>query len=250
MTELSSRIVGTGVPTAFVHGFTQTRDSWLPLIDKLATPLNALLIDAPDHGESHTSLTLSETAEALVKTATGRTLIGYSMGARMSLMAALHSPAAFPRLVLISGTAGLETDEERQERRHSDETLASHIEDIGVASFIDEWLSNALFAGLSRMNARISDRVTNTASGLASSLRLCGTGTQPSLWTQLPNLPMPTLLIAGENDSKFCSLAERMHSLIPHSELHILSGVGHTVHLEDPKACAAVLDDWLLRTES
>ena len=249
MTPLSSRIVGTGVPAAFVHGFTQTRDSWIPLLDELTTPLNALLIDAPDHGESHTSLTLTETADALVDIAHGRTLIGYSMGARMSLMAALHSPREFPRLVLISGTAGLDTESEREERCRNDENLATHIEDIGVPRFIDEWLSNPLFAGLSRVNARVDDRLTNTSAGLASSLRKCGTGTQIPAWDQLHTLVMPTLLIAGENDTKFCSLAERMHSLLPHSELHILPRVGHTVHLEDPAGCAAVLDDWLQRTQ-
>ena len=249
MTELSSRLVGTGIPTAFVHGFTQTRDSWLPLLDALTSPLNAQLIDAPDHGESRVSLTLPETAEALVDVAHGRTLVGYSMGARMSLMAALHSPHSFPRLVLISGTAGLESEEERNERRRSDEALATHIEEIGVTKFIDEWLSNPLFAGLSRVNSRVQDRLTNTSAGLASSLRLCGTGTQPPLWNHLHTLSVPTLLLAGENDQKFCSLAERMHSLLPHSELHILPKVGHTVHLEDPVGCAAVLDDWLLRTQ-
>lgn len=250
MTPLAFDIVGVGMPLAFVHGFTQTRDSWRPLLDALSTPVNAMLIDAPNHGESDTSLTLAETAEALVNTANTRTLVGYSMGARMSLMAALRSPRSFPRLVLISGTAGLETEEERTQRRESDEILASHIEEVDVPSFIEEWLSNPLFAGLSRPNARIEDRLTNTAAGLASSLRLCGTGTQPSLWNRLNELPMPTLLIAGEKDPKFCALAERMHSLIPHSELHVLEGVGHTVHLEDTGACAAILDEWLQRTQS
>lgn len=250
MTPLAFQVVGTGMPVAFVHGFTQTRDSWRPLIDTVSTPLNAMLIDAPNHGESHTSLTLEETADALVQTATNRTLVGYSMGARMSLMAALRSPRSFPRLVLISGTAGLDSEEERAQRRLSDEILAAHIEDIEVPAFIDEWLGNPLFAGLSRTNARIEDRLTNTAAGLATSLRLCGTGTQPSLWDQLNELPMPTLLIAGENDPKFCTLAERMNSLIPESELHVLARVGHTVHLEDTNGCAAVLDDWLQRTQS
>lgn len=246
---LSTRIIGSGTPIAFVHGFTQTKDSWLPILNALTTPVLATLIDAPNHGESSESLTLQQASEAIADMAEGCTLVGYSMGARMSLMAALHSPRSFTRLVLISGTAGLNSEEERQQRRDSDEKLAQHIEEIGVEDFIDEWLRNPLFAGLSRDSARIEDRLTNTAQGLATSLRLCGTGTQPPLWDLLHTLTMPVLLIAGDKDPKFCAIAERMHSLLPDSELHIHSGVGHTVHLEDTAGCAAVLDDWLRRTE-
>lgn len=249
MTTLSTRVVGAGQPLAFVHGFTQTKDSWLPLVNALSTPIQATLIDAPDHGESTCSLTLTETAQALIETADGNTLVGYSMGARMSLMAAVESPQSFPRLILISGTAGLDTDEERHQRRTSDEALAEHIQDIGVSEFINEWLSNPLFDGLSPESARIEDRITNSARGLASSLRLCGTGTQPPLWNRLETLSMPILLIAGEKDQKFCALAQRMHALLPNSELHIHPGVGHTVHLEDATGCASVIDNWLQRTQ-
>lgn len=247
---LSTRVIGTGEPLAFVHGFTQTKDSWLPLIHAMKTPAAATLIDAPDHGESDDSLSLVETGRAITHIAGGNTLIGYSMGARMSLMAATQSPQSFQRLVLISGTAGLDTEDERQQRRQSDEALASHIEDIGVEQFLEEWLANPLFAGLTRHAARIDERLTNTASGLASSLRLCGTGQQPPLWDLLPTLTMPILLIAGEKDAKFVALAERMNSVLPHSEIHIHPGVGHTVHLEDTPGCAAVLDAWLERTKS
>lgn len=249
MTTLSTRVVGAGQSLAFVHGFTQTKDSWLPLVNALSTPIQATLIDAPDHGESTCSLTLTETAQALIETADGNTLVGYSMGARMSLMAAVESPQSFPRLILISGTAGLDTDEERHQRRTSDEALAEHIQDIGVSEFINEWLSNPLFDGLSPESARIEDRITNSARGLASSLRLCGTGTQPPLWNRLETLSMPILLIAGEKDQKFCALAQRMHALLPNSELHIHPGVGHTVHLEDATGCASVIDNWLQRTQ-
>ena len=249
MTSLANRVVGSGEPIAFVHGFTQTGTSWLPLLEHMVTPVCATLIDAPDHGNSRVSLSLSETAEALSTLAAGQTLAGYSMGARMALTAAVAHPRAFTRLILVSGTAGLDTEEERRQRRDSDEALASHIEDIGVEAFISEWLSNPMFAGLSTENARISERLTNNAAGLASSLRLAGTGTQQPLWNSLHFLTMPVLIIAGENDAKFSAIAQRLHSLIPTSELHIHAHVGHTVHLEDPAGCAAVIDNWLERTQ-
>lgn len=250
MTPLASRIIGSGHEVAFVHGFTQTRDSWLPLLHHLRTDIRATLIDAPNHGESTDSLTLTETGVALRELCVNKTVVGYSMGARMTLVSAVQSPHAYNRLVLISGTAGLDTEEERAQRQESDAALATRIELIGVEAFIEEWLSNPMFAGLSRENARVNDRLTNTAEGLSTSLRLCGTGQQETLWNQLHKVQIPVLLISGEKDQKFCALAERMHSLLPHSELHIHSGVGHTVHLEDSAGCAAVIDNWLESTQS
>ncbi len=249
MTRLAHETRGQGSPLAFVHGFTQTRTSWEPLIAEMSTEIEAMLIDAPGHGESGDACSLADTAHLLCGAAGGRTLVGYSMGARMSLVAATVCPGAFSRLVIISGTAGIDTEPERAQRRSDDEQLADRIEQIGVARFVDEWLANPMFAGLSIENARRDERMKNTARGLAGSLRLAGTGTQQPLWDQLPEISVPVLFVAGEHDSKFCALAERMHSLVPGSELHVHPGVGHTVHLEDPRGCAGVIDGWLSRSQ-
>lgn len=250
MNQLATRVIGNGEPVAFIHGFTQTKDSWLPLIHALQSPLQATLIDAPDHGETTASLSLEDTGHSLATQVPHNTLVGYSMGARMALVAAVQHPHLYPRLILISGTAGIEDDTERQQRRDSDEQLAQRIERIGIDAFIEEWLGNALFAGLTRHAARVDERLTNSASGLASSLRLCGTGQQTPLWNALHTLTMPVLLIAGEKDTKFCALAQRMNELLPQSHLHIHPNVGHTVHLEDTPGIATIIDSWLQRTKS
>lgn len=249
MTSLAHERRGRGTPLAFVHGFTQTRASWEPLLSAMSTEIDAMLIDAPGHGESGDARTLEETAQLLANTATGRTLVGYSMGARITLVAAIHNPHAFTRLIIISGTAGLDSEDERAQRCAADEELADHIEHVGVDTFIDEWLQNPLFAGLSAENARRHERITNSAKGLADSLRLAGTGTQQPLWHRLSEFTMPVLFLAGAHDPKFCAIAERMHSLVGGSELHVHPGVGHTVHLEDPQGCAKVIDSWLSRTK-
>lgn len=241
---------GHGQPAAFLHGFTQTRESWHPFLRHLTYPLAATLIDAPDHGDSRGVNNLNEVAHTLSAMVPQNILVGYSMGARMSLVTATLFPDLFPRLILISGTAGIDSESERQERRDSDERLASHIEDIGVSAFISEWLSMPMFSGLNNENAQIPQRLTNSAHGLAASLRTCGTGTQEPLWEKLNTLKMPVLLVAGEKDDKFCEIAHRMNESLPNSTLHIHPHVGHTVHLEDAQGCAEVVSDWLQRTES
>jgi pimeloyl-ACP methyl ester carboxylesterase len=105
-----------------------------------------------------------------------------------------------------------------------------------------------MFADLSPEHAHRAARETNTASGLASSLRLAGTGTQDPRWDRLPELAMPVLVVTGADDAKFTELGRRMVGLIgPNAELAVVEGAGHTVHLEQPERFLAVLLPWLRR---
>ena len=240
---------GDGLDVSFVHGFTQTRTSWLPVVDRLRD-VRCTLIDAPGHGGSiDGSRSLPEAGDDIATTMPKGTLVGYSMGARMALHAALSHPGTVTSLVLVSGTPGLESEEERRARRSSDESLAERIEDIGVPAFVDEWLANPMFAGLSSEAAMRDERLANTAHGLAESLRHCGTGTQENLWPRLPALAMPVLVVCGSEDAKFSSIARRMHDAIPGSELFVVSGAGHTVHLERTEEFVSTLGRWLTTRE-
>ena len=54
------------------------------------------------------------------------------------------------------------------------------------------WLRGPLFERLPRLRPRHdAERLRNSAAGLASSLRLCGTGTQEPLWDRLGDPPLP-----------------------------------------------------------
>ncbi len=86
----------------------------------------------------------------------------------------------------------------------------------------------------------------NSAAGLAQSLRGVGTGVQPSYYARLPTLHIPLLLIAGELDTKFTAIARHMAQMLPQSQLHIVSGAGHTVHLERPEEFASLVGDFSL----
>lgn len=228
-----------------VHGFTQTRRSWDPLLPHLADH-DVVALDAPGHGRaSDVEVDLIDGAALLAAGGGRATYVGYSMGGRLCLHAALDHPGAVRGLVLISATGGLDDAWEREARRAADEALADRVERIGVAAFLDEWLAQPLFAGLDAAAEGRAERLENTAAGLASSLRLAGTGTQLPLWDRLRDLPIPTLVIAGALDTKFVAIAERLAATIPGADLAIVDGAGHTVHLEQPAAFLDVLHPWL-----
>lgn len=246
--KLATLTRGTGTPVTFLHGFTQTKESWLPVIDSLHVSVEAALLDCPGHGESPVEgRTLEQSAEDVANSMKPGVLVGYSMGARIALHTALQSPHNVQALVLVSGTPGLRTKSERDDRKNSDNALAQYIEEIGVDTFIPEWLSNPMFQRLPMELADIPRRCSNSARGLADSLRFAGTGTQASLWDQLPSLTMPVLVITGDNDEKFTEIARQMASAISHVEHRIMNDVGHTCHLEDVSQFVDVFEEWFLR---
>jgi len=246
--KLAALVQGSGSAATFLHGFTQTKESWLPVVDSLTVEIAATLIDAPGHGESPVDgRTLSQAADDAAETMPTGILVGYSMGARMALHTALQHPDKVRGLVLVSGTPGLRSELERAVRRTSDEALADHIDEIGVNQFITEWLSNPMFQGLSAKFADVPKRNTNTAIGLGDSLRFAGTGTQAPLWDQLKNLHMPVLVITGEHDQKFTEIGREMTTEILNCEHRVMSGVGHTCHLEDINKFVQIFEEWFLR---
>src|SRR5207253_3632168 len=130
------------------------------------------------------------------------TLLGYSMGGRIALYTAFSS--FFRALILESASPGLADPGEREQRRLSDETLAASIERDGVPAFIERWENLPLFASQKTLPLDCREklhqqRLQNSATGLAQSLRGVGTGVQQSLYAQLPTLNIPVLLIAGED---------------------------------------------------
>ncbi len=248
--ETTTAVAHDGRDIVFVHGFTQTARSWQPVVSSLKHQFTCIALDAPGHGDSGDGIrSLPQCGDDIFESSpAGSALVGYSMGARMALHAVLQHPTHFSALVLISGTPGITDDTERNARRAADNVLAEHIEEIGTEIFIDEWLSNPMFAGLSPAMCMKSDRRRNSAAGLANSLRNSGTGTQNPLWNHLPEVTIPTLLVTGDNDKKFTEIASQMNSAMPTSSWMRVANVGHTAHLEDSTSFNSLLTDFLIVT--
>jgi 2-succinyl-6-hydroxy-2,4-cyclohexadiene-1-carboxylate synthase len=243
---LSVTTRGTGPRVVLVHGFTQTGACWGPLADDLARDHELVLVDAPGHGGSADVRVPFAAGAALVGDAGGRAVyLGYSMGGRYALRLALDRPERVARLVLVGASPGLADPDERAARRVADDALAARVEAIGVPAFLDEWLALPLFAGLGPGVRFMTQRLANTAAGLASSLRLAGTGAQEPLWDRLGELSMPVLLMVGERDAKFRAVAEAMAARIgPAAQLVVVASAGHTAHLENPDAVIAAIRSW------
>lgn len=234
-----------------VHGFTQTSRSWEAVAAGLAGDHRVVSVDLPGHGASSlVRADLWRTADLLAEAGGRATYVGYSLGARACLHLTLRHQHLVERLVLLGATAGIDDPVERAARRNADDALARGIEADGVEAFLDRWLAEPLFAGLpasARTGAALADRRTNTVEGLASSLRLAGTGTiDPPLWDRLAELEAPTLVLAGAYDTKFTALGRRLAGGIgPNARFDAVPGAGHAAHVENPDGFTAKLRRWL-----
>jgi 2-succinyl-6-hydroxy-2,4-cyclohexadiene-1-carboxylate synthase len=244
---LASKEWGEGDPIVLVHGFTQSSQAWEALAARLAARYHVVAVDAPGHGGSAgVRADLWESGTRIGEVGGPATYVGYSMGGRMVLHVALRRPDLVRRLVLVSATAGMDSAEERAARRASDEEIAQRIERDGIEAFVAWWLERPLFATLSRQAAAIDSRMGGTVEGLASNLRLTGTGQQEPTWDRLHQLAMPVLVMAGALDRPYVARAERMVGAIgANATLAIVEGAGHACHLERPDAWLSALEGWL-----
>jgi 2-succinyl-6-hydroxy-2,4-cyclohexadiene-1-carboxylate synthase len=238
---------GAGSRLVLVHGFTQTRRCWGPLADDLARDHEVVRVDAPGHGRSADVAAGLRTGARLIADEGGpATYIGYSMGGRYCLHLALGMPELVRGLVLIGATGGIDDPDERGERQSQDDAMARRLEREVLEPFLDAWLAQPLFAGLTAEQQQRAERLENTVDGLAASLRIAGTGAQDPLWDRLHGLEMPVLVVAGEADEKFTVLGRRLVSSIgSNASLSLVPGAGHAAHLEDPAGFLAVLRPWL-----
>ena len=172
-------------------------------------------------------------------------LLGYSMGGRVALTAALRAPTSLEHLVLIGATAGLDSPLERAARRAADEQLAETLDEGDLSEFLAQWLAQPLFATLPRAAACLDARKTNTAAGMARCLRQMGTGTQEPSWDRLHEVLVPTLYLAGSHDTRYGAIGRRLVAAMPNGSLRFLLGAGHACHLEQPIACADTISTWL-----
>jgi len=253
--DLAKSPSGTPLDTVWLHGFTQTCRSWAPLLSTPALstrPGRRFRVDLPGHGASPVAMgDLEHTAHAVMDTVIEHgfdhgVLVGYSLGGRTALHAALGRPSLWRGVVLIGATPGLQDAVARRQRLSDDERLAESLEGDGVDRFLERWLAQPLFATFPTRPDDVADRLRNTAAGLASSLRWCGTGTQQDLRPRLGELMMPALILAGARDTKFVAAGRELAQGWGGDATFLeVPDAGHAAHLERPEMTADIIGRWL-----
>jgi 2-succinyl-6-hydroxy-2,4-cyclohexadiene-1-carboxylate synthase len=184
-------------------------------------------------------------------TSPGDVLVGYSMGGRLALHAALRAPERYAGLALVGVSPGIDDPSALARRKESDQELASWIESHTIEEVVARWEHNLVFASQPEalVAAQRPGRLAHSPADLALLLRTAGQGALAPVWDRLGELRMPLLAVAGEHDTKYREAAQRMRASAEAGggrvDAVIIPGAGHAAHLERPEAVRDALIEWL-----
>lgn len=255
-----AKIIGTGPPIVFLHGFTGSGGNWEIVSGMFTDRYKCILIDILGHGKTESINDpdrykiekVSKDIVTLLQYIDIKKfhLIGYSMGGRLAIAITALYAKRILSLTLESSSPGLRTTVERRARKEIDENLAKMIESKGIDLFVNYWENTPLFATQKNLPPNVQKlvrtlRLDNNPTGLANSLRGMGTGSQPSYWEILHTIDIPVLLICGEEDQKYCKIAVEMAKKLPNSTIKKIIHVGHTIHVEEPYIFGKIVNEFL-----
>ncbi|HEV7846008.1 MAG TPA: alpha/beta fold hydrolase [Thermoleophilaceae bacterium] len=223
----------------FIPGFMQRGDSWRPVAELLPESYPSRLLDHAEHSfEGRMGEILASGASVLV---------GYSLGGRLALRAALRSPDSFAGVVVVGSTAGIEEGPLRVTRAEADEKLASWMEAMPIEDIVSLWERQPLFADQSDalVEQQRPGRLSHDPRSLALLLRTAGQGTLEPVWHELRSLELPLLAIAGARDDGYSAAVKRIAATAPNGRAVIVEDAGHAAHLQQPQEVADLIAEFV-----
>ena len=226
----------------FLHGFSGDCREW-QLVGEQFADCSRLYIDLPGHGGSadiHVS-GFDDVSELLRNTLFSYNilnywLVGYSLGGRVAMMAACQGMSGLCGLVVEGGHPGLQSEDERAQRRLSDGRWAARFRHEPLRDVFNDWYQQPVFASLSpaQRQVLVELRSQNNGITLAAMLEATSLAGQPDLRAPLTTRTFPFYYLCGERDDKFRALATEMS--VPN---HVIPHAGHNAHRDNP---AGVVD--------
>lgn len=248
---MATRQSSNEVPLVLLHGLLGDGRDWQPVIAALPE-YRCQELDLPGHGRNR-ALRVSGFDEAnawLCGEIKARgieryRLAGYSLGGRLALYHASHSPAGLQALLLENCHPGL-PEAERAARITHDEAWARRFEDEPLAEVLADWYRQPVFADLDAAGRarQIANRLGNEGPAVAAMLRATSLGKQPDLAPWLASTSLPVSWISGDRDQKFHRLACQLVAQGCNINHLTMSG-GHNLHASQPERFVACVREWL-----
>lgn len=214
-----------------IHGFLGNPSDWMRLglekRVKLEVSYPNLLAD-PD-----SIVPYREWAEAFNSRISQPTiLVGYSLGGRLAMHAALHSPHLYQGLVIISSHYGLTDENEKSARLEHDQKWANRFRKENWEQVIKAWNSQPVFQNDTHTFSRNEQDFSRES--LARALDIWSLGRQENLKKRVEELSVPAMFVAGEYDKRYVTLTRSLDLSSPHSNIWIATESGHRVPWQQP----------------
>lgn len=255
--RLHVREAGTGRPILFLHGWSCHGGFFDVQMAALADAFHGIAPDLPGHGATGTSgpdLTIEAAADACADLLAARDLsdvvvVGWSMGAHVAYaMLKRHGAARIGGLVVLDMTAKILNDDSWTLGISGGFDAARNA--LALRLMRTDW--SAYAAALTRN--MFADGVTPKDPAIASLLtgiRRNDLASMTAMWTSLaaqdfrpllPRLTIPTVIAHGARSRIYCDAVARFQAAaIPNARIETFQVSGHSPHLEEPDAFAAMV---------
>jgi esterase len=232
----------TAPPLIIAHGLFGSARNWGVIARRLADCRDVIAVDMRNHGSSphspaHSYPDLAADLAEVMATLHGPVdLLGHSMGGKAAMQLALTQPANLRRLIVADIAPVAYTHDQNRNiaamqsldlsaitsRGQADDLLAQHIPDPALRAFFLQSLDFKTTPPQWRLNlAALADQMPHIVGWPGTSGSFHG----------------PTLFLTGANSS-YVQQGHRpqIQTLFPKARFARLSGAGHWLHAEQPRA--------------
>ncbi|OFZ19558.1 MAG: hypothetical protein A2Z20_08320 [Bdellovibrionales bacterium RBG_16_40_8] len=165
-------------------------------------------------------------------------LLGYSLGGRLALQAAMDKPGLWDEVILISAHPGLVGDENKAIRLKSDKEWAEKFIKLPWEEVVHLWNEQPVFIGGGEPQRAEADFDRPV---LAKTLVNWSLGYQDFAEEELANLRPKLHWYTGEKDEKYVHLFQELRNAGFINDYHVIEGSGHRVIFDQPGKLAEQL---------
>lgn len=246
--QLFYEATGDGPPVVLLHPFPLNHNFWTHVAERLSTRYRLIMPDLRAHGDSEAGdgpATMEKMASDLARLCREERIakacfVGVSIGGYVLFEFWRRYREHVGALVLANTRAAAETPESRANRL----ALADKVLREGTAGFIAEMLSKLMSPVTTTNRPDIVDearRMMQQMSPQDIAAVQQGMADRPDSVPTLRTIDVPTLVIAGEDDSIPRAEFELMRQQIRQSRLNLIPRAGHYAALEQPDEFAGLL---------
>jgi len=258
---------GTGDPILFLHEFGGHHLSWEPQVRYFSRHYRCISYaargwppsDIPDSVDAYSQQRAADDAAAVLRGIgiAKAHLVGLSMGATAALEFGIRHPQMALSMTAAAAGSGASTDPAAKRRFQEDcESFAERIEREGMRPMAELYC-----AGPARVQYRDKDPrgweefkrqfAEGSVKGHARTMVGVQSRRTPLFErkAELAAIPMPVLIIAGDEDDSTLDLALFLKRTIPRCGLLMLPKTGHGINLEEPAAFNTAVERFIHAVE-
>lgn len=246
---------GDGPPVVFAHGVLWSTALFAPQVAALRSEYRCISYDHRGQGRSDDTNDKSVPIEqvyddlvALLKSLNAGPvhLVGLSMGGFAAMRVAARRPDLLRSVALLDTSCDAESWIKLPEYKMLNFVAAL----LGVRS-VAPGVMKSLFGKTALQDPTRAGERAAWLEAIAGNRRtivraMRGVMSRRGVASELPGITVPTLVLVGAEDvATPPSKSERIHALIPGSELVVIPRAGHSAPVEEPEAVTAALSSFL-----